>query len=68
MQPQTERYLDLALLGYNAWWRYVLGALIIAGSWLGLGLVPYALLSSADILDPRLDFIAVNLSIFVMLA
>jgi uncharacterized protein len=68
MQPQTERYLALALLGYNAWWRYVLGALIIAGSWLGLGLLPYALLSSADTFDARLDFIAVNLSIFVMLA
>jgi hypothetical protein len=67
MSPETERYLDLALPGYNAWWRYLLGALIIAGSWLGLGLVPYALLSSADIFDPRLDFIAVNLSIFVML-
>lgn len=68
MTPQTERYLDLALLGDNAWWRYVLGALIIAGSWLGLGLVPYALLSSTDNFDPRLDFIAVNFSIFVMLA
>jgi uncharacterized protein len=68
MKPETERYLDLALLGYNAWWRYVLGALIIAGAWLGLGLVPYALLSSADFFDPRLDFIAVNFSIFVMFA
>lgn len=68
MSLNTEEYLDLARLGHNEWWRYVLGALIIAGSWLGLGLVPYVLLSSADIFDPRLDFIAVNLSIFVMLA
>jgi len=67
MKPETERYLDLALLGRNAWWRYVLGALIIAGSWLGLGVVPYALLSRAETFDPRLDFIAINLSIFVML-
>ncbi len=68
MSPATERYLDLARLGQNAWWRYVLGAAIIAGSWLGLGLVPYALLNRAGIFDPRLDFIAVNLSIFVMFA
>ena len=68
VKPATERYLDLAHSGRNAWWRYVLGAAIIAGSWLGLGLVPYALLSRAGIFDPRLDFIAVNLSIFVMFA
>lgn len=68
MSPLTERYLDLADLGYNAWWRYALGALIITGSWLGLGLLPYVLLTAAGISDPRLDFIAINLSIFVMLA
>lgn len=67
MKPQTQRYLDLAVPGYNAWWRYVLGALLIAGAWLGFGMVPYALLSGANIFDPRLDFIAINLSIFVML-
>ena len=68
MKPQTETYLDLALLGRNAWWRYALGALIIAASWLGLGLVPYTLLGIAGIFDPRLDFIAVNFSIFLMFA
>lgn len=67
MSPQTERYLDLADLGYNAWWRYALGALIIAVSWIGLGLLPYVFLSAAEIFDPRLDFIAINVSIFVML-
>lgn len=68
MKPETERYLDLARLGHNAWWRYALGALIIAGSWLGLGLLPYLLLSAAGITGPRVDFVAVNLSIFAMLA
>ena len=68
MSPETERYLDLARLGRNAWWRYALGAAIIAGSWLGLGLLPYVLLSRAGIFDPRLDFIAINLSIFMMFA
>jgi membrane protease YdiL (CAAX protease family) len=68
MTPQTQAYLDLTLLGRNAWWRYALGALIITVSWLGLGLVPYTLLGSAGVFDPRLDFIAVNFSIFLMFA
>lgn len=68
MAPQTQTYLDLALQGKNAWWRYALGALIITVSWLGLGLVPYTLLGIAGIFDPRLDFIAVNFSIFLMFA
>ena len=68
MSPETQRYLDLARIGQNAWWRYGLGAGIIAGSWLGLGLVPYALLNRFGIFDPRLEFIAINLSIFVMFA
>jgi len=68
MTPQTQAYLDLALRGRNAWWRYALGAVIIAASWLGLGLVPYTLLGIAGIFDPRLDFIAVNFSIFLMFA
>ncbi len=66
MAPQTQIYLDLALLGKNAWWRYALGALIIAGSWLGLGFIPFLLLRGAGVSDPRLDFVAVNLSIFAM--
>jgi membrane protease YdiL (CAAX protease family) len=68
MSARTQAYLDLALLGRNAWWRYALGAVIITVSWLGLGLVPYTLLGIAGVFDPRLDFIAVNFSIFVMFA
>lgn len=68
MLPQTERYLDLARQGKNQWWRYALGVAIIAGSWLGLGFVPYALLVRAEVFDPLYDFLAVNLSIFTMLA
>ena len=68
MSPQTAAYLDLALLGKNAWWRYALGAVIITVSWLGLGLVPYTLLGIAGISEPRLDFVAINLSIFFMFA
>lgn len=68
MLPQTERYLDLARLGKNQWWRYALGVLVIAGFWLGLGLVPYALLVRAEVFDPLYDYLAINLSIFIMLA
>ncbi|MBI2294558.1 MAG: CPBP family intramembrane metalloprotease [Betaproteobacteria bacterium] len=68
MLPHTERYLDLALQGRNQWWRYALGVLIIPGFWLGLGIVPYALLVRAEVFDPLYDYLAVNLSIFIMLA
>jgi membrane protease YdiL (CAAX protease family) len=68
MTPQTERYLDLARLGRNEWWRYLLGAVVIAFFWLVLGYVPYLLLAAAGFSAPPFDFIAVNFSIFMMLA
>jgi len=69
MSPQTSRYLDLARVGRNEWWRYALGVFIIALFWLGLGYVPYLLLVSAvSETDPLVDFVAVNFSIFMMLA
>jgi len=67
MNPHSERYLDLALQGQNHGWRYALGALIIAGSWLVLGLLPFFALARAGFTDPVFDYIGVNLSIFVML-
>lgn len=69
MPPQTERYLDLARQGRNGWWRYALGVFIIAFFWLVLGHVPYILLVSSGVeTSPLLDFIAINFSIFMMLA
>jgi uncharacterized protein len=68
MSPQASRYLDLAQQGSNAWWRYVLGMLIIAFFWMGLGQVPYLLLGAADESDLLLGFVAVNFSIIMMLA
>jgi len=69
VSPQTSRYLDLARAGKNDWWRYLLGALTIAFFWLALGYVPYLLLVSvAPEADPLADFVAVNFSIFMMLA
>ena len=69
MLPQTERYLDLARQGRNAWWRYALGVFTIAFFWLGLGYAPYILLVGAGVeTHPLLDFVAINFSIFMMLA
>jgi hypothetical protein len=68
MLPQTERYLDLALQGRNAWWRYALGTFTIAFFWLVLGYVPYLLLMGAGVSDQLLEYLAVNFSIFMMLA
>jgi len=68
MLPQTERYLDLARQGRNAWWRYALGVSTIAFFWLVLGYVPYLLLVGAGLGDPLLEYLSVNFSIFMMLA
>lgn len=68
MHLNAERFLDLARQGRNEWWRYLLGALIIAFFWLVLGNVPYVLLLLVGLSKPPFDFIAVNLSIFMMLA
>ena len=68
MLPQTERYLDLALAGRNAWWRYALGAVVIVLFWL-LGHAPYFLLADAGFEPGALaEFVAANLAIFMMLA
>jgi len=68
MQSPTERYLDLAQQGRNAWWRYALGAFTIAFFWLVLGYVPYLLLVGAGFRGQLLEYLAVNFSIFMMLA
>ena len=68
MLPQTSRYLDLARQGRNTWWRYALGTFTIAFFWLVLGYVPYLLLVGAGVSDQLLEYLAVNFSIFMMLA
>jgi membrane protease YdiL (CAAX protease family) len=68
MPSQTKRYLDLVHQGRNAWWRYALGAFTIAFFWLVLGYVPYLLLVGAGLGDQLLEYLAVNFSIFMMLA
>lgn len=69
LAPQAERYLDLARQGRNEGWRYALGAAVIAASWLVLGYAPFHLLGSAvHAAGPLAEFVAVNFSIFMMLA
>jgi uncharacterized protein len=68
MSARTDRYLDLALEGRHAAWRYVLGVGVIAVFWLGLGFVPYAFFARAGWTGPLADFVAVNFSIFIMFA
>jgi hypothetical protein len=68
MPPQAERYLDLARQGRNEWWRYVLGAITIAFFWMVLGYVPLLLLLMTEVDHRVMEYLAVNFSIFMMLA
>ena len=63
----AERYLALAHLGRNEWWRYVLGVIAILFSWLILGWMPYALVVMEGGDGLLIRFIAVNFSIIMML-
>jgi membrane protease YdiL (CAAX protease family) len=66
---ESDRYLDLVRLGRNDWWRYVLGVVTIGFCWIVLGYLPYAFLVGAGLeSSPLLEFVAINLSIFMMLA
>lgn len=68
MHFDANGYLDLARQGRNEWWRYLAGAVIILFSWLVLGYVPYYILLLAGLAEPPYDFIAINFTIFMMLA
>jgi uncharacterized protein len=68
MKEQTERYLDLARQGRNAWWRYALGTFTIAFFWLFLGFVPYVLLADEAAGSRLLEYVAGNFSFVMMLA
>jgi len=68
MQPQTERYLDLARQGRNEWWRYALGVPVIVLSWLVLGYLPLFVLPANWLDDLFVAFVVVNFSMLMMLA
>lgn len=68
MRAESEQFLDLVRLGRNDWWRYVLGVTTIGFFWVVLGYALYRVLMSAGLEPtPMLEFIALNLSIFMML-
>jgi hypothetical protein len=68
MSPRSQRYLELARLGRNEWWRYVLALTVILLSWIVLGQLPYAWFVAQGRGGLLVDFVAVNLSIVMMLA
>ncbi len=43
-EPMGQRFIDLALLGKNAAWRYIVSLLTIGSFWLVLGGIPFAVL------------------------
>ena len=62
----ADRYLALADAGRNAWWRYTLGIVVIAASWLFGGGFAYGLVLYVP-LGPVTEFVALNASILTLL-
>lgn len=67
MDTPSARYLALVHQGRNQAWRYALGVALILFCWLVLGYLPYFWLAGSDALTGLGLYIAVNLSILMML-
>jgi phytanoyl-CoA hydroxylase len=67
LSASAVRYLALADAGRNAWWRYGLGILVIAASWLIGGSYAYGLVLHLP-LGFVTEFVAINASILMLLA
>ena len=63
----AARYLALAQDGRNQWWRYLLAIPLVLFCWLGLGYLPYLWLASRGSLGTVGFYVAINLSIVMML-
>jgi membrane protease YdiL (CAAX protease family) len=50
-----QTYLDLARLGKNDWWRYVLGVIVIFLTWQLVGAIPFILLAGWYLSDGNPD-------------
>ncbi|MGV3629193.1 MAG: phytanoyl-CoA dioxygenase family protein [Betaproteobacteria bacterium] len=61
------RYLALADTGRNAWWRYLLGIVVIAASWIIGGAYAYGLVLLYLPLGAVTEFVAINASILMLL-
>ncbi len=66
MNTPAAQYLALADTGRNAWWRYLLGMVFIAASWIIGGGIAYELVLHVPLGDVT-EFVAINASILMLL-
>lgn len=67
MNTPAALYLTLADAGRNAWWRYLLGVVLIAAAWVIGGGYAYGLAAGLP-LGHVAEFVAINASILMLLA
>jgi phytanoyl-CoA hydroxylase len=63
----AARYLAAADTGGNGWWRYLLGIVVIAASWIIGGAYAYGLVLLHLPLGAVTEFVAINASILMLL-
>ncbi len=63
----AARYLAAADIGGNSWWRYLLGIMVIAASWIIGGAYAYGFILSYLPLGTITEFVAINVSILMLL-
>lgn len=63
----AARYLAAADIGGNGWWRYLLGIVVIAASWIIGGAYAYGLVLLHLPLGAITEFVAINASILMLL-
>lgn len=63
----SAQYLALADAGRNAWWRYLLGIVVVAASWIIGGAYAYGLVLLYLPLGASTEFVAINASILTLL-
>lgn len=65
MTTPAARYLAAADIGSNSWWRYLLGIVVIAASWIIGGAYAYGLVLHLP-LGAITEFVAINASILTL--
>ena len=63
----AARYLAAADIGGNSWWRYLLGIVVIAASWIIGGAYAYGFVLLYLPLGAITEFVAINASILMLL-
>ncbi len=63
----AARYLAAADIGGNSWWRYLLGIVVIAASWIIGGAYAYGFVLLYLPLGTITEFVAINASILMLL-